>query len=44
MKYHNWNPKGFWGCGENVYFFLKSLGTLVKILGDLGNRLKVLGI
>ena len=34
-------PKGFWGSGENGYFFSGSWRTLEIIIGDLGSRLIV---
>ena len=30
--------QGFWGSGENGYFFSGSWGALVIILGDLGSK------
>ena len=37
-------PQGFWGSGENGYLFSGSWEALVIILGELGSKLKVLGI
>ena len=37
-------PQEFGGSGENGYLFSGSWGALVIILGELGNKLKVLGI
>ena len=43
-KWGGGGGQGFGGSGENSYLFSGIWGVLVIILGELGSKLKVLGI